>query len=222
VSHLCTDSTPTDSRLLAPRWWPVTGLYDGVDMHNHNIALALADARVAELHRATTYSTATVPPRRHFRALALLALAATAALAALAPTGALARPPQDTATPADQRALAETSSLADTTARQDMRSADARDAARTAQPRQDVRSPDARDAAEGRGTYNSPDVVIVKVPQPSPATAPEPSSAGGIDWTAAGIGAGSLLGLSLMGLGGGLLIVHRRRAAHGAPPVAGL
>jgi hypothetical protein len=189
-------------------------------MHSHHIALALADARVADLQRASTHGTATVPPRRHrhLRALALLGLAATAALT---PTGAFARPPHDAATPAqDLRALAKTSSLAGTPARQDMRSPDTRDAAQTAQVRQDLRSPDARDAAEGRGTYNSPDVVIVKVPQPSPAAAPEPS--GGIDWADAGIGAGSLVGLSLIGLGGALVIVHRRRPARGAPPVAGL
>ena len=191
-------------------------------MYPHNIALALADARVADLQRAATHGTATVPPRRHrhLRVLALLGLAATAALA-LAPTGAFARPPHDAATPAQNlRALAKTSSLAGTPAQQDTRSPDTRDAAQTAQPLQDLRSPDARDAAEGRGTYNSPDVVVVKVPLPSPAT--EPSSAGGIDWADAGIGAGSLLGLSLIALGGTLVIVHRRRAAHGAPPVAGL
>ncbi len=177
-------------------------------MTSHHIALAVADARVADLQRAATHSTATVPPRRrrhHVRALALLGLAATATLAALAPTGALARLPHDTATPVpDLRALAKTSSLAGTTGGQDMR------------------SPDTRDVAAGRGTYNSPDVVIVKVPQASPAAAPGPSSAGGIDWADAGIGAGSLLGLSLIGLGGALVIVHRRRAAHGAYPVAGL
>ena len=85
-----------------------------------------------------------------------------------------------------------------------------------------MRSPDTRDAAEGRGTNNSPDVVIVRMPQPSPAAASEPSSAGGIDWADAGIGAGSLLGLSLLALGGAVVIMHRRRAAHGAPPVASL
>jgi hypothetical protein len=164
-------------------------------MHSPNIALALADARVADLQRASTHTTATMPPRCHrrpLRALALLGLAATAALAVLAPTGAFARPMEDVATPAQ-----------------------------TAQPRQNLQSPDARDAAEGRGAYDSPHVVIVKLPQPSPAAAPEPSSAGGIDWADAGIGAGSLLGLSLIGLGGALVIVHRRRVAHGASPVAG-
>jgi len=95
---------------------------------------------------------------------------------------------------------------------QDMRSPDARDAARSAQARQDYRSPDTRDAAEGRGTFNSPQVVVVKAqPQPAP---PD-----GIDWLDAGIGAGSLLGLTLIGLGGALFVTHRRRAAHDAPSV---
>jgi hypothetical protein len=69
-------------------------------MHSHNIALALADARVADLQRAATHSRATVTPRRHrrhLRALTLIGLAATAALAALAPTGALAGPLHDAA-----------------------------------------------------------------------------------------------------------------------------
>jgi hypothetical protein len=92
-------------------------------------------------------------------------------------------------------------------------------AAASAQPRndpagpaQDMRSADTRDAANGRGTYNSPRVVVVKLP------AAEPSSADGLDWADAGLG--SLLGLGAIGLGGALLVVHRRRAAHGAPPVA--
>jgi hypothetical protein len=185
-------------------------------MHSHHVALALADARVADLQRASIHSTATMPPgrhRRHLRALALLGLAATAALA---PTNALARPMEGAVTPASAHV---DGAPAPKPAR-DLRSPDTRDAAQTAQPRQDLQSPDARDAAEGRGTYNSPHVVIVKVPQPSPPAVPEPSSAGGIDWVDAGIGAGSLLGLSLLGLGGALVIVHRRRAAHGASPVA--
>jgi hypothetical protein len=168
-------------------------------MHSPNIALALADARVADLQRATIHSTATMPPgrhRHHVRALALLGLTATAALA---PTNALARPIESAATPASAHV----------------------DGTPAPKPARDLRSPDTRDAAQGRGTYNSPHVVIVKVPQPSPAAALEPSSTGGIDWADAGIGAGSLLGLSLIGLGGALVIAHRRRAAHGASPVAG-
>jgi hypothetical protein len=61
-------------------------------MHSHHIALALADARVADLQRAAPHTPATAPARRHRRTLALLGLVTTAALAALAPTGAFARP----------------------------------------------------------------------------------------------------------------------------------
>jgi hypothetical protein len=73
--------------------------------------------------------------------------------------------------------------------------------------RQDLRSADTRDYAEGRGTYNAPEVVVVDAPQP----VAQPTS-GGIDWADVGIGAGGLLGLSLMGLGGALFVVHRRGA----------
>jgi hypothetical protein len=86
---------------------------------------------------------------------------------------------------------------------QDLRSPDAIDAATTVQTPQDLRSPDTRDAADGRGAYNTPEVVVVK----APATAP----AGGFDWADAGIGAGALFGLILLGLGGALLVVHRRQ-----------
>jgi hypothetical protein len=72
---------------------------------------------------------------------------------------------------------------------------------------QDLRSPDTFDYANGRGTYNSPEVVVV--PAPEPAAQP---TAGGVDWEDVGIGAGGLLGLSLIALGGGLVIVHRRGA----------
>ena len=70
---------------------------------------------------------------------------------------------------------------------------------------QDLRSPDARDHSEGRGTYEAPNVMIVKVPEPVHAK-------GGIDWADVGIGAGGLLGLMLLGLGGSLAVVHRRHA----------
>ena len=75
------------------------------------------------------------------------------------------------------------------------------------QPRQDLRNPDTVDFANGRGTYNSPEVVVVEAPQP----AAQPTS-GGIDWADAGLGAGGLLAISLIGLGGALFIVHRRSA----------
>jgi hypothetical protein len=98
-------------------------------------------------------------------------------------------------------------------AQQDLRSPDARDAARAAelaqdQPGRDLRSPDARDAAEGRGSFNAPEVTVVKVTEPSP-------SGGGIDWGDAGIGAGGLLGLVLLALGSTLAITRRRQSVPG-------
>jgi hypothetical protein len=99
---------------------------------------------------------------------------------------------------------------------QDLRSPDTRDAAEGRRidtpapqetPRQDFRHPDTRDFAEGRGTYNSPEVVVVGAPAP----AAQPA-AGGIHWKDVGIGAGGLLGVVLLGLGGALAIVHRRGA----------
>jgi hypothetical protein len=106
---------------------------------------------------------------------------------------------------------------------QDLRSPDARDAAQhrgiyepmqpeeQPQTRQDLRNPDTVDYANGRGTYNAPDVVVVEAPAP----APEPTATG-IDWEDVGIGAGGLLGASLLALGGALLVVQRRgaRTAH--------
>lgn len=78
-----------------------------------------------------------------------------------------------------------------------------------AEPKQDLRSADTRDYADGRGTYNAPEVVVVKAPQ-EPAV--EPTSGGGIDWADVGLGAGSLLGLGLIALAGGALILQRRGA----------
>jgi hypothetical protein len=98
-------------------------------------------------------------------------------------------------------------------AQEDLRSPDARDAARAAELRQDerlqdLRSPDARDAAEGRGSFNAPDVTVVKVSEPT-------SSGGGIDWADAGIGAGGLLGLILLAVGSTLAITRRRPSVPG-------
>jgi hypothetical protein len=73
--------------------------------------------------------------------------------------------------------------------------------------RQDLRSADAVDAAAGRGTFSAPDVVVVKVKEPQTQLV-----ADGIDWADAGIGAGAFIGLSLVLVGGGLLTVQRRHA----------
>jgi hypothetical protein len=99
-------------------------------------------------------------------------------------------------------ALAAPTALADPT---DLRTLDAIDAAAAVERTQDLRTVDARDAAEGRGTYTAPNVVILKVPKPVPAD-------DGIDWVDAGFGAGGLLALMLLGLGGSLAVVHRRQS----------
>ena len=104
----------------------------------------------------------------------------------------------------------------------DLRSPDARDAALTSSlagtsaPRQDLRSPDARDHTAGRGTFNAPDVTVVKVTEPAP-------TAGGFDWADAGIGAGGILGLVLVGAGGALVITRRAhgRSAHSRTAITG-
>jgi hypothetical protein len=67
-------------------------------MYNHSITQALAEARVADLQRAATHSTATVPARRHRRQLRALAVLGLAATAAFASTSALAQPTHDAAT----------------------------------------------------------------------------------------------------------------------------
>jgi hypothetical protein len=89
---------------------------------------------------------------------------------------------------------------------QDLRNPD-RQAPEPGGPSQDLRNPDTIDAAAGRGTFNAPEVLVVKVPEPA-----APVADGGIDWMDAGIGAGTLFGLVLVAAGGSLLVVHRRHA----------
>jgi hypothetical protein len=97
-------------------------------------------------------------------------------------------------------------------ASQDFRSPDAVDAAQSAlaQRGQDLRSPDARDTAAGRGTFTAPRVTVVKV-----AEAPQ-ATGGGFDWGDAGIGAGGVVALVLLGVGGSLMVTHRRRGGPAA------
>ena len=102
-------------------------------------------------------------------------------------------------------------------AQQDLRSPDTRDAVRVTaaqqgQPRQDLRSPDVRDYAEDRGAFSAPEVTVVKVPEPAPAPPRRDGGAArGLDWVDAGIGAGAMVGLMMLALGGILTVSHRRR-----------
>jgi hypothetical protein len=82
--------------------------------------------------------------------------------------------------------------------RQDLRNADQVSPAEV--EAQDLRGPDAIDAGAARGP--TPEVVFVDAPSPAPAD--------GLDWADAGIGAGGLLGLGLIALGGTLVVVRRR------------
>ena len=93
----------------------------------------------------------------------------------------------------------------------DLRTPDAVDAGTpaTTTAGTDLRTPDAVDHGLGRGTFSAPDVTVVKVVDPPPTT--------GFDWGDAGIGAGGLLGLILVGLGGTLVVSHRR---HSRMPLA--
>jgi hypothetical protein len=77
---------------------------------------------------------------------------------------------------------------------------------------QNLSSPDAQDAAAGRGTFNAPDVIVLKVPQP----APLPHD--GVDWADAAIGAGGTTGLLAISLAAALAL--RRRHAGARFPVA--
>jgi hypothetical protein len=129
------------------------------------------------------------------RAKRLITLALVTAGLSAAPTAALAAPADMHASTAI--AAAEANKV------QDLRNPDNR-VAPVSGPTQDLRSPDSRDAAAGRGTFSAPEVVVVKVSEPQPV-------AGGIDWGDAGIGAGTLVGLTLITLGSALFVVHRRR-----------
>jgi hypothetical protein len=76
---------------------------------------------------------------------------------------------------------------------------------------QDLRPPDVRDAAEGRGTFNAPEVTVVKVPADAAARAGD-----GLDWADAGIGAAGALGLMLIAFGGGVAVVKTSRTSRTA------
>ena len=71
------------------------------------------------------------------------------------------------------------------------------------EPVADMRTPDARDHGQGRGTFGAPEVTVVKLVDPAP-------TGSGFDWRDAGIGAGGLLGLILLGLGATAAVAHRK------------
>ena len=95
---------------------------------------------------------------------------------------------------------------------QDLRSPDAADIAAVTQQPQDSRSPDTRDIADGRGTFTAPAVTVVRLSEPSA------SAGGGFDWGDAGIGAGGILALTLIIVGGSLMVTHRRHGGAGRGP----
>jgi F0F1-type ATP synthase membrane subunit c/vacuolar-type H+-ATPase subunit K len=100
----------------------------------------------------------------------------------------------------------------------------------TALAQQDLRSPDARDAAIAAEQTPVPQIftdqqrAIVERFERSPsylaslrvakvAGSPQPAQVrvdSGLDWGAAGIGAGGMLGLTLIALGGAVAVNHRR------------
>ena len=138
--------------------------------------------------------------RRRLTRITALALVA----GAIAAPAASARVPNPEVSAAQQNMHASAATAGTT---QDLRSADARDAALRAETKQDLRSPDAVDAAAGRGTFSAPEVVVVKVQEPQPQPV-----ADGLDWADAGLGAGVLVGLCLIALGGTLFVTQRRHA----------
>jgi hypothetical protein len=78
----------------------------------------------------------------------------------------------------------------------------------------DLRSPDVRDAAQERGTASTPQIVVMKVSRP------QVSGSGGFDWADAGIGAGAVFGLVLLGVGAALVVAHRGPGAKRSEPPA--
>jgi hypothetical protein len=115
---------------------------------------------------------------------------------------------------------------------QDLRSPDAKDAARDAegagQLGQDLRSPDAADAAAHRGIYapdeqytlnrdwGSPDAVdaardLPPVQLPTPVVEVKGSPSSGFDWGDAGIGAAGMFALFGIAAGMALLLTGRKR-----------
>jgi hypothetical protein len=94
-------------------------------------------------------------------------------------------------------------------AQQDLRSPDARDAARAAMSTQDLRSPDARDAAVRpfAHTVVADRAYVAQAPTAAPAS-------GSFDWTL-----GALLALVAIGCAGAIVVLRRKTGGH---PIAAL
>jgi hypothetical protein len=197
-------------------------------MYQHHITRAAAEAHAADMHRGAARHRASARVRPHHRPRVIVG--ALVAICALGPTAGAGARPVDSVTAkwkAYDEKLAKLSpeERARAFGRQDLRSPDARDAAITHQrsnrsratklneSAQDLRSPDARDAADGRGTFNAPDVTVVKIPESAPTTS-------GIDWADVGIGAAGVLGMALLALGGTFVVAHRRHGARQTAPIA--
>jgi hypothetical protein len=87
-------------------------------------------------------------------------------------------------------------------AQQQVGSPDAMDRNAQARSSQDMRGADARGAAT-----DAPDIRVVRITQPAPASS---TADGAINWPDALVGAGGALGLTLLGIGGTLVLVRRR------------
>ncbi len=75
--------------------------------------------------------------------------------------------------------------------------------------------------AENGGEYRSPNSITGSTaPSASQVTVERVSSESGFDWGDAGIGAGAMLALSLVAVGGGLLVVGYRKG-HPRPAATG-
>jgi hypothetical protein len=129
------------------------------------------------------------------------AVALGAAGVVLAATPALARPDYPLKHVTQYQAGTARSAL-------DLRSPDATDAAVT--PPTDLRSPDAADASATRAPVTSSLAGTISPTPHAPVSVVSSKADDGLEWGSIGIGAGAVVALSLIGLGGAAL-THRQR-----------
>jgi hypothetical protein len=156
-------------------------------------------------------------PTPHITPLSRRAVAALAAAMLLIPATAHAKPAD--VTPAPQPSTQVT----------DVRTPDARDAGKTTVvvQSQDVRSPDARDAGKTTTVVSrvpdARDIALAQErsyssygsPKPIPVVHTATPATSDFDWPSAGIGAGALALIALLGVAGFMLVAGRR---HGRSP----